>query len=144
MIVALLLGLGQVTEVPSIRQPPTSVTEPAGASTGSGAGLRPYADTSLGIAHGSDVINRCTEKSPESGTFCFAYIAAVYDSVRAYETWLNMKEFCLPPQTPQSELRDAVVQHIERNPNDRLGQGASVVIRALKERYPCPAAPTRP
>ena len=102
-----------------------------------------YRDTSLGFSHGSDVINRCTEASAESGSFCFAYIAAVYDSVRAYETWLNFREFCIPAGTPQSELRDTVVAHIQANPNDRLGQGASVVIRALKEHYPC-AAPTTP
>jgi hypothetical protein len=100
-----------------------------------------YSDTSLGVVRGAEVINRCTEKSAESGSFCFAYIGGVFDSVRAYETWLNIKEFCIPAGTPQSELRDVVVAHIEKNPNDRLGQGASVVIRALKQRYPC-ATPT--
>lgn len=96
-----------------------------------------YADTSLGVAKGADIINRCQESSPESGSFCFAYIAGVFDSVRAYEAWLNMREFCVPPDVAQSDIRDAVVAYIEKNPNDRLGQGASVVVRALKQRYPC-------
>lgn len=100
-----------------------------------------YSDTSLGVVRGAEVIKRCTESSTESASFCFAYIAGVFDSVRAYETWLNIREFCIPAGTPQAELRDAVVAHIEKNPNDRLGQGASVVISALKQRYPC-AAPT--
>lgn len=100
-----------------------------------------YSDTSLGVVRGAEVVNRCTETSPESGSFCFAYLAGVFDSVRAYETWLNIREFCIPTGTPQADLRDVVVAHIQKNPNYRLAQGASVVIRALKERYPC-AAPT--
>jgi hypothetical protein len=37
-----------------------------------------------------------------------------------------------------------VIARIEKNPNDRLAQGASVVIRALKERYPCAVEPVAP
>ena len=116
-------------------------TAPAAAPTeGKASEGKAYVDTHLGYARGADVINRCIETSTDSASFCFAYIAAVYDRVRAYETWLSIREFCIPADTPQGELRDVVVAHIEAHPNDRLGQGASVVIRALKEHYPCAAA----
>lgn len=101
-----------------------------------------FSDTNLGVVRGGDVINRCSETSSESASFCFGYIAGVFDSVRAYETWLNIREFCIPASTPQNELRDVIVTHIQSNPNDRIAQGASVVVRALKMRFPCDAAAT--
>jgi hypothetical protein len=103
-----------------------------------------FSDTSLGVVRGGDVINRCSETSPESASFCFGYIAGVFDSVRAYETWLHVREFCIPAGTPQNELRDVIVSHLQSNPNDRIAQGASVVVRALKLRFPCDGTPSTP
>ena len=98
----------------------------------------------MNFTHGSDIIARCTSDTPQDGSFCFGFVAAVYESVRAYETWLNIREFCVPAGVTLSDMRDAVVARIRKNPNDRLGQGASVVILALKEKWPCAAAATTP
>lgn len=73
-------------------------------------------------------------------SYCFAYLAAVHDTARAYEVWLSEKEFCIPPAVSQDDLRKAYLAHLTANPGHRLGQAGSVIIVALKEAYPCPPA----
>ena len=65
----------------------------------------------------------------------------------AYESWLNLKEFCVPLRPPQGDLRRVFLDYLARNPAYRSGEASSVVVVALKQRYPCvtgstPALPT--
>lgn len=72
-------------------------------------------------------------------SYCYAYVTGVSDTVKAYETWLNMREVCRPLRMSQSELRQAFVAYMERNPQTGGGEAASVVVVALREKYACDA-----
>ncbi len=91
----------------------------------------------LGYLTGDQLSRRCGQSDPSSSSYCFAYIAAVTDTARAYEIWLNAKEFCLPSRLSQAETRRAFLTYLAVYPNQGAGQAASVVVNALKQTYPC-------
>lgn len=114
----------------------------AGALAGSVPGAAwAQAPRELGYLTAAQLAERCSDSSPASASYCFAYVAAVHDTARAYEVWLGQKEFCIPPATPQSELRRAFLTYITAYPSFRTGQAASAIVVALKESYPCLDAP---
>ena len=90
------------------------------------------------------LVDRCSEASPASTSYCFAYIAGVSDAMRAYEIWLNAREFCPPAGQSQSDLRRAFVGFVSAYPSNRTGQAASVVVVSLKQTFPCPPEPLPP
>ncbi|WP_293884092.1 Rap1a/Tai family immunity protein [Sphingomonas sp.] len=104
------------------------------------AGEAPRLPTRIGFASAGELALRCAETSPAGATYCFTYIAAVYDTVRAYEQWLHLREFCLPYNVTQSDLRRTFIDYLGTHPLDRSGQAASVVVAALKQHYPCAVA----
>lgn len=90
---------------------------------------------------------RCQSNEPADASYCFAYVIGVHDTVRAYESWLNLREFCMPARLVQADLRRAFVDYLTENPAYAGGEAASVVVVALKVRYACspgPAATARP
>jgi hypothetical protein len=97
-----------------------------------------------GYLSAGDLATRCKDNSPAAASYCFAYITGVHDSVRAYETWLKLREFCIPYNTSQSELRRAFTVYVDANPGDRAGSAASVVVVSLKKAYACPPLITEP
>ena len=99
-------------------------------STSGGAG-------DLGYLTADQLVHRCRQTDSASSSYCFAYIAAVTDTARAYEIWLNAKEFCLPANISQSETRRAFITYLNVYPAQASGQAASVVVNALKQTYPC-------
>lgn len=84
-----------------------------------------------------DLKAKCEANDTANSSYCFAYITGVYDTVVAYETWLNLREFCVPFRTPQADLRRTFVQFMNDNPTKVAGEAASVVVVALKQAYPC-------
>ena len=100
----------------------------------------PQPQAAPGFLIGKDLLARCM--APAQGQdYCYGYIAAVYDSVRAYEAWLSIREMCVPQGTVQGELRKTVVDYLAANPQHLEGQAASVVVIALAKTYPCPGGP---
>lgn len=85
------------------------------------------------------------EKAQNVGD-CFAFIAGTVDASRAYQQWMNFREFCTPDGITRGELRDVAMRYLDLHPRQGDAQAASIVILALKDRYPCPAAgiPTPP
>lgn len=90
-----------------------------------------------GLFNGGQLKDRCESSTTADISFCFAYIAGVFDTVRAYETWLNLREFCTPPEISQGELRRSFIDYLNDKPGFRSGEAASVVVVALKQSYPC-------
>ena len=86
---------------------------------------------------GRQLYERCVDPSQINGSYCFAYVAGVHDLARSYETWLNVREFCLPSGTTQADLRDTFLNFARRRPADLDGQAASIVLAATKERFRC-------
>lgn len=93
----------------------------------------------IGYLNAGELLERCTATSAPDLSYCFAYVTGVHDSVKAYEAWLAMQEYCLPLATPQGDLRRAFIEYMAGHPGDRAGEAASVVIVALKARYGCEA-----
>lgn len=96
----------------------------------------------LGYLTAGELSDRCSVVgAPADISYCFAYIAAVHDAMRAYEVWLGVKEFCAPVGVTQSELRRSFLTYVTAYPTNRSGQAASVIVVALKETYPCVSGP---
>lgn len=98
----------------------------------------------VGYMTGAELAAKCKDQSLDSVAQCFAYLAAVHDTVRAYETWLRIREFCMPAKIAQSDLRKTLVAYVESAPDAADGQAASVAIRAMKQQFPCPDAVLTP
>lgn len=91
----------------------------------------------IGYMTARQLSDRCSLNDPAGSSYCFAYIAAVTDTARAYEIWLGAREFCLPAKIAQSEIRRAFMTYVSTYPAQSSGQAASVVVNALKLTYPC-------
>lgn len=101
------------------------------------APARSSSASDIGYMNAQQLSAKCRSSASADISYCFAYIAAVTDAARAYEIWLNAREFCLPAGIAQSEVRSAFTTYVSAYPADSSGQAASVVINALKQTYPC-------
>lgn len=95
-----------------------------------------------GYHSAGDLLRKCRDTSSYGRSYCYAYIAAVADSARAYQTWIGSQEPCLPSTLRQSELVDLFEDYLLANPALSDAQAASVIVPALVEAYPCSAAET--
>ena len=121
------------TEEPA-RQAPSGLTPPA--SSPAPPPASPSARGSdIGYFTAGNLADRCA--SSDGISYCFAYIAAVHDTMRAYEVWLDQKEFCPPAALAQGDLRRSFLTYMSAYPGNRGGQAASVIVVALKQTYPC-------
>lgn len=75
---------------------------------------------------------------------CFAFVSAVSDTSRSYQQWMNFREFCLPAGMARGELRDATLHYLDLHQRDGDALAASIVVLALKDRYPCAAPEQAP
>lgn len=91
----------------------------------------------MGFLTAQSLSDRCNAGSAADTSYCYAYITGIHDSMRAYEVWLNLKEFCPPVGVTQGELRRTVLGYLLAYPDNLHGQAASVVVVALKTAYPC-------
>lgn len=122
-------GLSASLACTAFAQPSPTPPEPA-------ASPRPSV-SSIGYLTAGDLLTRCKDSASASISYCFSYIAAVRDTMRAYEIWLGQREFCEPGVLHQGDLRQAVMGYLSAYPSARTGQAASVVVVALKQTYPC-------
>ncbi|HKT85577.1 MAG TPA: Rap1a/Tai family immunity protein [Novosphingobium sp.] len=93
-----------------------------------------------GFQSAGQVLRKCRDESSFSKSYCFAYIAAVADSARAYQAWLGTNGMCLPNRTSQGTLVDVFDAYLVANPSLTHSQAASVIVTALQERFPCRTA----
>ncbi len=145
MLVPLLLAAAapQAAAAPA----PTSeaavpVAAPAGPSdrprpTGSTQSFAQSSRPSLGFISAASLRDRCEAAQSGLVTYCFAYIAGVHDTVRAYETWLRFREFCPPVGSSQADMRRAFVTYLKAHPDAASGEAASVIVLAFKDQFPC-------
>lgn len=108
------------------------------------AAIQTPQSSASGLFSAGQLKDRCESSSAADISYCFAYVAGAYDTVRAYETWLNLREFCVPSGISQGELRRAFIEYLNDKPGFRAGEAASVVVVALKQRYACPIATPAP
>lgn len=91
----------------------------------------------IGFLTAGQLAQQCREGTPFSVTYCLAFLAGVHDSIRAYEQWLDQREFCAPSDVKQRELSNAFLAFLAAHPEYRDGLASSVAVVALKEAWPC-------
>lgn len=118
------LALATAAAAPPPAPPPAIAAAPPRAATGA-------------FQTGNALMEKCTGPSVHGLEYCFAYIAAVADTVRAYQVWLDLADVCLPPKLSQRQMSDIVVNYLADKPGQGKQQAASVVVLALAAKYPC-------
>ena len=133
---ALLLATSSPLQTPA---PPTPVPQSSRAKPSVPAPQASFqvAPPAGGLFSANQLRQRCLSNVAADASYCFAYITGVHDTVRAYEAWLNQREFCVPRHVPQGDLREAFIGYLRDHASDVSGEAASVVVVALKIRYPC-------
>jgi len=116
---------------------PALLVQSVAAQTTAEDGAKTGTDLSFGYMTAARLAEQCAAQSGFAMTYCFAYLAGVRDTTRAYEVWLGQAEFCAPGKVTQIELRDVFNAFLAANPEYRSGQGASVTLAAFKAAYPC-------
>lgn len=134
MLAALPLAGPQVQPPaqPHAPSPSPSPSAPAGREPG------------IGYVTAGTLAERCKSSVPADINACYAFIAAVHDTMRAYEIWLQQREFCPPATVTQGELRQAFLTSVSAYGERRSGLAASVVVVAIKEQFPCPTPDVKP
>lgn len=150
ILLALAAMAAQALTVPTAAPPPVTATPVTGAPTTAPPsdttqvqGSGPVSSSGLGATGfltAESLQAKCQENSAAMVSYCYAYIAGVHDTIRAYETWLNMREFCRPVRVSQSELRRAFLDYLTANPRASSGEAASVVVIALRTKFACDTA----
>ena len=153
---AMLITVGPpcaaVAQLPAAAPPPPAAQPPAQGRVAPPAAATPLPSVSpapkdgIGYVTAAQLAGQCADQNPTNISYCFAYIAAVHDTMRAYEIWLGEKEFCAPPNVAQGDLRRSFLTYISAYPQNKGGQAASVIAIALKQSYPCfaVAPPSQP
>lgn len=116
---------------------PVSAPTPSARPAAALGTAQPQQHGRFGFLTAGEMADKCSANSAFSTSFCFAYLAGIHDSMRAYEVWLTQHEFCAPPQVSLEDLRNAFVGFVAANPSFRSAQSASVAVTALKKAYPC-------
>ena len=98
---------------------------------------RPAPSEATGFQSAGDLFAKCSGSSVHGQSYCYAYLAAVSDSVIAYQVWLSLRDICLPREITQGELKDVFTDFLVRNPTRATDQAASIVVTALQARFRC-------
>ncbi len=120
--------------------PISPVTKPRGRGPLPTASTQPMptsARPSIGFISATNLAERCESSAASLVSYCFAYITGVHDTVRAYETWLRIREFCPPVTSSQADMRRAFLSYLKANPTSGAGEAASVIVLAFKEQFTC-------
>ncbi|QIG51825.1 hypothetical protein G5V57_31435 [Nordella sp. HKS 07] len=84
--------------------------------------------------NGDKLYTECSRSSPR----CASYLAAVVDTANEASMIATQKmAICLPPKAKVEKLRKVVLKELRVQPE--ASSAASVALRALKRKWPCPA-----
>ena len=97
---------------------------------------------------GGRLVELCSGKDKSSVDDCTGYIVGISDAVAFYQD-LRPRDgskgaalpaaayICIPTSVTSAQLREGVVAWSKKNPNDMGRQASGVVLRALRDTYPC-------
>ena len=137
---SLALALAAVSSPPS-SSPPVPASAPPPPAEAEGPAARRAEATNIGFFTAQALADKCRDSSPAGISYCYAYITAVHDTMKAYEVWLNQREFCMAGDHAQGDLRRAFLTYLGAYPENGTGQAASVVAVSLRQTYVCPVEP---
>jgi hypothetical protein len=90
------------------------------------------------IVTGNRLLDDCQKPNDEiSGPFCGGYIAAIADVLSNKNNSVNGARACLSGGVTIGQLRDIVVQWLQRHPQHRHNGAEGLVAAALMEAFPC-------
>jgi hypothetical protein len=93
----------------------------------------------LTFKDGNSLYRDCTSESSVLQAACGGYIIGVSDSHQAIFSALDASpSYCLRTGVNVTQLKDVVVQFLQRNPQLRDYSAPTVIIPALQEAFPCP------
>ena len=95
---------------------------------------------------GGKLVELCTGKDKGVVGDCTAYVNGISDTVAFYQD-LRPRDaskgavlpayICVPTAATGEQLREAVVAWSKKHPDDMGRQASGVVLRALRDTYPC-------
>lgn len=96
------------------------------------------ASTAGAFQNGNGLLRYC-QSGTEGDNVCIAYIMGVADTFESLRAF-NSRPHCSPSGVTGKQIRDVVVQYLEKNPARRDETGPSLVIEAMVAAW-CPMAP---
>lgn len=101
--------------------------------------MAPAALAQREMTSGNYWVLMCQEPPGSLGeSMCMSYLR---DSVRAHAAFMRGGKrrpyFCIPPQTPEMQIKAAVVTFLAENPQYRNEDFSEIVTVALSRSFPC-------
>lgn len=86
---------------------------------------------------GNDLFTQCAQQQvPADKSGCLAYIMGTVDDA---EVWGH--PLSIPPSVTGGQLRDIVMDYLDKHPERRHWPGSALVWNAVREAYPPPPPP---
>ncbi len=104
--------------------------------------VSPTQATFTNFVTGDDLLRLCTATDSSSIGLCYGYIEGVADFQSGIRD-LRKLDSCLPPGTESHQIRDAVIQYLQKYPASRVYDGASLVAAAIGASWTCPTTPRK-
>lgn len=86
--------------------------------------------------NGNDLYAYCTGSDNFTRGICLGYVEGMADSIGVMESVSKAAVFCIPPVSAR-QARDVVVKYLQENPAHRHEAGATLVMEALHDAWPC-------
>jgi hypothetical protein len=99
-------------------------------------GIAEAVETDPGFVNGNDLYAYCTASDNSKRGICLGYVEGMADSIGLMQTASAAAVFCIPPVLA-SQARDVVVKYLQDNPAHRHEAGATLVMEALHDAWPC-------
>jgi hypothetical protein len=99
-------------------------------------GIAGAAETGSAFLNGNDLYAYCTASENFKRGICLGYIEGLADSIGVMQSISAAVVVCFPPVSG-GQARDVVVKYLQENPAHRHEAGATLVMEALHDAWPC-------
>ena len=99
-------------------------------------GIAGAAETGSAFLNGNDLYAYCTASDNSKRGICLGYVEGMADSIGLMQTGSAAAVFCIP-RVLAGQARDVVVKYLQENPAHRHETGATLVMEALHDAWPC-------
>lgn len=95
----------------------------------------------IGVATGNELLATCSSEDRIRMSACIGYLQGFSHGVivESYEAHAR-KPFCMPEQVTLGQVRDVVIQGLQRNPATRHIESSVLLMLLLQQAFPCPAS----
>jgi hypothetical protein len=95
------------------------------------------AETVRTFVNGNDLYAYCTASDPSKRGICLGYIEGMADSISMMQSVSSGAAVVCIPAVVAGQARDVVVKYLQENPAHRDEAGATLVMEALHDAWPC-------